>query len=127
MKTTFKHVDWSGKSKVYIAKDNSVNGFYKIGCSKDPLKRCRTIGSKNCEIIFQSEPDYYNGTEIFAHSLLDDRRHTYIGSGKTEWFKLSDYELKIIKAAIKIHSEYVSLARKYSDAIKNKNNEREPA
>ena len=115
MKTTLKHIDWGGGAKVYIAKDNSLSGFYKIGCSKNPMKRCGTIGSGNCEIVFESDPDYYNETEVFAHNLLDDRRHIYTGCGKTEWFKLSDYELKIVKAAIKIHSKYISLLRKHRE------------
>ena len=111
-------MDWNGGSKVYIAKDNAMNGFYKIGCSKKPHKRCRTIGSGDCEVIFESEPDYCNGTEVFAHNLLAERRHIYIGSGKTEWFKLSEYELKIVKEAIKIHSKYVALLRKANDKSK---------
>jgi hypothetical protein len=38
---------------------------------------------------------------------------TGTGSGKTEWFKLTEYELKITRELIKTHSEYVALWRKH--------------
>jgi len=119
MKTTIREIDFWGRGRVYIAKDNAMDGFYKIGCSKNPVKRCKTIGSGDCEIIFESAQDTHNGSEVFAHNLLDDRRHVYIGCGKTEWFKLSEYELKIVREAIKTHSQYVELWRRHQNLEKN--------
>jgi hypothetical protein len=113
MKTTLREMDFWQGARVYIAKDNAMNGFYKIGCSKNPIQRCKTLGSGDCEIIFEAIQDTHNASEVFAHNLLDDRRHTYIGSGKTEWFKLTEYELKITRELIKTHSEYVALWRKH--------------
>jgi hypothetical protein len=113
MRTTPRQIDFWQGAKVYIAKDNAMDGFYKIGCSKNPSQRCRTLGSGDCEIIFEAIQDTHNFSEVFAHNLLDDRRHTYIGSGKTEWFKLTEYELKIAREAIKTHSEYIALWRKH--------------
>jgi len=108
-------MDRNGKSKVYIAKDNAMIGFYKIGCSKDPDKRCVTIGSGDCSVIYSSHPDYCNGTEVHAHNLLDNRRRTWKGSGRTEWFELSEFEVGIVKEMIESRSKYVSLSRKYND------------
>ena len=115
MKTALKSMDWLGRSKVYIAKDNAMSGFYKIGCSKDPDKRCATIGSGDCSVIYSSHPDYCNGTEVHAHNLLDNRRRTWKGSGRTEWFELSEFELGIVKEMIESHSKYVSLVRKHNE------------
>ena len=108
-------MDWHGRSKVYIAKDNAMSGFYKIGCSKDPGKRCATIGSGDCSVIYSSHPDYCNGTEVYAHNLLDNRRRTWKGSGRTVWFELSEFELGIVKEMIESHSKYVSLVRKHNE------------
>ena len=108
-------MDWLGRSKVYIAKDNAMSGFYKIGCSKDPDKRCATIGSGDCSVIYSSHPDYCNGTEVHAHNLLDNRRRTWKGSGRTEWFELSEFEVGIVKEMIESHSKYVSLFRKHNE------------
>ena len=108
-------MDWHGRSRVYIAKDNAMSGFYKIGCSKDPDKRCATIGSGDCSVIYSSHPDYCNGTEVHAHNLLDNRRRTWKGSGRTEWFELSEFELGIVKEMIESHSKYVSLVRKHNE------------
>jgi len=113
MKTPLREMDFWRGGRVYIAKDNAMVGLYKIGCSKNPIQRCNTLGSGDCEIIFEAIQDTHNCSEVFAHNLLDDRRHTYIGSGKTEWFKLTEYELKIVKEAIKTHSEYVALWREH--------------
>ena len=108
-------MDWHGRSKVYIAKDNAMSGFYKIGCSKDPDKRCATIGSGDCSVIYRSHPDYCNGTEVHAHNLLDNRRRTWKGSGRTEWFELSEFEVGIVKEMIESHSKYVSLVRRHNE------------
>ena len=113
MKTTLREMDFWQGGRVYIAKDNAMSGLYKIGCSKNPNQRCKTLGSGDCEIVFEAIQDTHNGSEVFAHNLLDERRHTYIGSGKTEWFKLTEYELKIAREAIKTHSEYVALWRNH--------------
>jgi hypothetical protein len=115
MTTALRTMDWHGRSKVYIAKDNAMSGFYKIGCSKDPDKRCTTIGSGDCSVIYSSHPDYCNGTEVHAHNLLDNRRRTWKGSGRTEWFELSEFELGIVKEMIESHSKYVSLVRKHNE------------
>jgi hypothetical protein len=115
MTTALRTMDWHGRSKVYIAKDNAMSGFYKIGCSKDPDKRCATIGSGDCSVIYSSHPDYCNGTEVHAHNLLDNRRRTWKGSGRTEWFELSEFELGIVKEMIESHSKYVSLVRKHNE------------
>jgi hypothetical protein len=115
MTTALRTMDWHGRSKVYIAKDNAMSGFYKIGCSKDPDKRCATIGSGDCSVIYSSHPDYCNGTEVHAHNLLDNRRRTWKGSGRTEWFELSEFELGIVREMIESHSKYVSLVRKHNE------------
>jgi hypothetical protein len=115
MTTALRTMDWHGRSRVYIAKDNAMSGFYKIGCSKDPDKRCATIGSGDCSVIYSSHPDYCNGTEVHAHNLLDNRRRTWKGSGRTEWFELSEFELGIVKEMIESHSKYVSLVRKHNE------------
>jgi hypothetical protein len=115
MTTALRTMDWYGRSKVYIAKDNAMSGFYKIGCSKDPDKRCATIGSGDCSVIYSSHPDYCNGTEVHAHNLLDNRRRTWKGSGRTEWFELSEFELGIVKEMIESHSKYVSLVRRHNE------------
>jgi hypothetical protein len=115
MKTALRFMDRNGKSKVYIAKDNAMSGFYKIGCSKDPDKRCATIGSGDCSVIYSSHPDYCNGTEVHTHNLLDNRRRTWKGSGRTEWFELSEFEVGIVKEMIESRSKYVSLLRKHNE------------
>jgi len=115
MTTALRTMDWHGRSKVYIAKDNAMSGFYKIGCSKDPDKRCATIGSGDCSVIYSSHPDYCNGTEVHAHNLLDNRRRTWKGSGRTEWFELSEFEVGIVKEMIESRSKYVSLLRKHNE------------
>jgi hypothetical protein len=115
MTTALRTMDWHGRSKVYIAKDNAMSGFYKIGCSKDPDKRCATIGSGDCSVIYSSHPDYCNGTEVHAHNLLDNRRRTWKGSGRTEWFELSEFEVGIVKEMIESHSKYVSLVRRHNE------------
>ena len=115
MTTALRTMDWHGRSKVYIAKDNAMSGFYKIGCSKDPDKRCATIGSGDCSVIYSSHPDYCNGTEVHAHNLLDNRRRTWKGSGRTEWFELSEFEVGIVKEMIESHSKYILLMRRYNE------------
>ena len=115
MKTYLKNMDWLGRSRVYVAKDNSMNGFYKIGCSKDPDKRCTTLGSGNCSVIYTSHPSSSNSTEVYAHNLLDNRRRVWRGSGKTEWFELSEFEVGIVKEMIENHSKFISLLVKYEE------------
>jgi len=121
MKTTLKNIDWSGNARVYIAKDNTINGFYKIGCSKDPSKRCTTIGSGDCSVIYSSHPDYCNGTEVYVHNLLDTRRRVWKGSGKTEWFELSEFEIAVVRELIENHSKYILLQRRYLELEKKFN------
>ena len=105
-------MSWDGKAVVYIARDKAINGFYKIGCSKDPIKRLKTIGSGDCEIVYKSHPDYYNGTEVYVHNLLRNERRIWKGSGKTEWFELSERQFNFVKSIIDNHSKNTMLRRK---------------
>ena len=96
---------------VYIAKDKTIDGVYKIGCSKNPEKRLKTIGSGDCEIVYRSHPDYHNGTEVYIHNLLREERRVWRGSGKTEWFELNEEKLNFVKLVIENHSRYTLLWR----------------
>lgn len=118
MKTSSRCVDYNGNAVVYIARDKGINGLYKIGCSKDPNKRLNTIGSGDCEIVYKSHPDYCNGTEVYVHSLLNEKRRIWKGSGKTEWFELSQQELNFVKLVIENHSKYILICRKNQDLNK---------
>ena len=73
--------------KTYIIKDNT-NNTYKIGRSKDPLKREKTLQSEkpNLKLIKIFE----NNIEKELHELYKDCRL------RGEWFKLSKVQLQYI-------------------------------
>ena len=74
-------------SKTYIIKDNS-NNTYKIGKSKNPLKREKTLQSEkpNLKLIKIFE----NNIEKELHELYKDCRL------RGEWFKLNNVQLEYI-------------------------------
>lgn len=74
-------------TKTYLIK-NRRNGFYKIGRSKDPLKREQTLQSEEPDIVMVKTWD--EDIESLLHN--DYKEHRIRG----EWFELSKAQVKYI-------------------------------
>lgn len=74
-------------TKTYLIK-NRRNGFYKIGRSKDPLKREQTLQSEEPDIVMVKTWD--KDIESLLHKDYKDYRV------RGEWFELSKVQVKYI-------------------------------
>lgn len=94
---------------VYLFEVTDTQGtFYKIGISSSPESRFQAINRTfegNVKMRFKwrcgSELVHARAVESFLHEMLTDcRTHAVVGmgSGSTEWFALSDAELKYLIA-----------------------------
>ena len=77
----------NGNKKTYLIK-NRRNGFYKIGRSKEPLKREKTLQSEEPDIVMIKTWD--EDIESKLHIEYKDYRI------RGEWFELSNTQVKYI-------------------------------
>lgn len=75
------------KKKCYIIKDKST-GFYKIGCSKNPIKRERTLQAE--KPTYELIKIFDNNIEKELHKMYDEQRV------RGEWFKLTKIQVRYI-------------------------------
>ena len=78
---------FKNNTKTYLIK-NRRNGFYKIGRSKDPLKREQTLQSEEPDIVMVKTWD--EDIESKLHIEYKDYRV------RGEWFELSKAQVKYI-------------------------------
>ena len=78
------------KTKVYVMIDKNT-GFYKIGRSKTPLKRERTLQSEKPTIEMLFNYDAINKDEKELHDIFKGKRI------RGEWFDLSGSDLSFIR------------------------------
>lgn len=76
----------------YIMKDDNYPNFYKIGKSKNPKQRERTLlhDAPSISLFKVVETDQMSLLEGKIHKILENNRK------RGEWFELTDNELKII-------------------------------
>ena len=84
---TKRNTKKSINTKTYLIK-NRRNGFYKIGRSKDPLKREQTLQSEEPDIVMVKTWD--KDIESLLHKDYKDYRV------RGEWFELSKVQVKYI-------------------------------
>lgn len=83
-------------SKIYII-ENPEAKVYKIGCSKNPIERLKTLQTGNhvkLNIIFEHDTKHNQLLETTIH-----RRYIF-NHVNGEWFKFDDNELEQVKRAI---------------------------
>ena len=80
------------KGFCYIMSDESYPGFYKIGMSKNPKKREKTLlhDAPTITLFKILETDRMRATEKYIHKALEKNRV------RGEWFKLTHNELETI-------------------------------
>lgn len=71
---------------IYIM-ENRKNGYYKIGHSKNPLFREKTLQSEEPDIVLIYKWRCYKSDEKIVHESLKQYRV------RGEWFKLTDTQL----------------------------------
>ena len=87
------------KCYLYLMKDTS-NNYYKVGISKSPIYRERTLQSEKptIELIISKEYDY----RITAKTIEKAIHNTFSSNRlRGEWFNFNDEELKIVKGFYK--------------------------
>jgi hypothetical protein len=110
--------------KTYIAKDLSQDNLYKIGCSRNPIDRVKSLGTgSRCSLVHESQNGWWGlDAEAFLHNLLRDRRTRHLGSGYTEWFKLSDFEVNLSANILETHIEKIKIDFEHEDLKRRYNN-----
>jgi hypothetical protein len=110
--------------KTYIAKDLSQDNLYKIGCSRNPTDRVKSLGTgSKCSLVHESQNGWWGlDAEAFLHNLLRDRRTMHLGSGYTEWFKLSDFEVNLSANILETHIEKIKIDFEHEDLKRRYNN-----
>tara|TARA_R110000823_G_scaffold299822_1_gene420566 strand:+ start:887 stop:1234 length:348 start_codon:yes stop_codon:yes gene_type:complete len=84
---TKRNTKKSINTKTYLIK-NRRNGFYKIGRSKDPLKREQTLQSEEPDIVMVKTWD--EDIECKLHKEYKDYRV------RGEWFNLNEIQVRYI-------------------------------
>lgn len=104
-------VEYRESGFIYILKSD-FSGLIKIGVSQDPVHRIKTI-SKDIEDVDMVNCFYIKrgllGLERYIHEKYKDRQALLDSqiAGYTEWFKLSDDDVKDIEVFINgLHSEF---------------------
>ena len=100
-------MEYNKKQQLYIIRCGNTNKF-KIGVSKDPLKRCRQLQTGNPEIlkiyfVFHINDSYKNidafKLEHIIHQFLKEQKNKHIIN---EWFELNeDIVFNIVKCLTK--------------------------
>jgi hypothetical protein len=79
---------------IYIIKDNT-NNTYKIGCSKKPKERIKTLQtstSNSLSLIYAKEVEDMYISEKVIHDLFNGKRLA------SEWFSLTEEDINNIKS-----------------------------
>jgi hypothetical protein len=87
----------SSVGQVYLCKRGK---YYKIGYSKDPVRRRGEIGLQSPEElkwIYSFETDDLRGVEAYWHKRFENKRFK-----KTEFFNLNSQDIKVFKRWKKI-------------------------
>lgn len=71
--------------------------YYKIGKSKDPIKRMKDMKTANPNISMICFSQYI--PEKFLHDLFTNNRH------EREWFKLDMLDVQLVKSLMSIHNQ----------------------
>ena len=94
-KNTFTPIEKLESIKVYVMIDHNT-GYYKIGYSRNPTRRERTLQSEKptIELLFSYEAEMKD--EKALHKLFEDKRI------RGEWFRLNNSDLLKIKKYLQV-------------------------